>query len=95
MEVSAAEVVLGMELEEEMAEEVEEVVDEGTVKSRKDCDELTKDVTCITFLRQLLVLAHTRIVSCCFPECLSVPAVTESFIGSAVYLTWVSNDAEG
>lgn len=91
------EVEFGMEREEEpWTEQKEEDADEdrtgtGVAKCQTDeeCKKLTEETTCLVFLKQIMILAEKQTRKFC-EDCGSSIHVDHTFIGSALYLKWVS-----
>lgn len=94
-ECAIAEAVgLGEEEEEEIPEEVVLNVVSGqncihNICSVDEVEGVCSADTCVVFLPQVLELAKLVKVQCPFPKCEQPPILSHSFIGSALYLTWV------
>lgn len=94
-ELAFEEVEFNMEQEEdEDVEGTEEDVMEGVrkVKDINECDSLADSIICLSFVEQLKVLAKTNVTKCVREKCEtpSIITVKEEYVGSAVYLRWVS-----
>jgi len=57
-----------------------------------ECDEVCEAQTCFAFVNQLKKLAVANVHKCTQHGCQLLPVVKESFVGSALYLTWVRQD---
>ena len=80
-----------MELAEDECDNVEcqeEEIGIERVRTEDDCERLTDDIVCLSFLQQLKQLARSNFTQC--SVCNSkVQEIVESFVGSALYLKWV------
>lgn len=60
------------------------------VTEEAGCDELVNSILCISFLQQIIALTKIKVTRCIEKECMEDPHVEHSFVGSALYLQWVS-----
>lgn len=80
--------------EQQMIDEQEEIQPESgplhikVITTDEECQQLTEDTTCLVFLQQLLELASAVRQQC--ETCKSKTFVSHDFVGSALYIKWVS-----
>ncbi|KAL4228823.1 hypothetical protein ACF0H5_011863 [Mactra antiquata] len=75
---------------EEEEEEPKNVPGIKRITSDGNCDVLSSSTICLTFLSQLKVLREIKVQSCSQKDCPKPVELTEDFVGSAVYLKWVT-----
>jgi len=77
-------------VDEEDVDESHEIPSVIKISTDSQCDELSSDTLCLSFLPQLKLLADITVTKCSTSGCKEALSLKDDFVGSALYFRWVS-----